>query len=94
MQLVRPRGTIVLKSTVADGKALNLAPIVIDEINVIGSRCGPFKEAIRALSEKNIDVTSMIHRRMKIEQGVEAMELAGKARRVESVADNGVTNNG
>ncbi len=78
MQLVRPRGTIVLKSTVADGKALNLAPIVIDEINVVGSRCGPFKEAIKALSEKNIDVTSMIHRRMKIEQGVEAMELAAK----------------
>lgn len=78
MQLVRPRGTIVLKSTVADGKALNLAPIVVDEINVIGSRCGPFKEAIKALSEKNIDVTSMIHRRMKIDQGVEAMELAAK----------------
>jgi threonine dehydrogenase-like Zn-dependent dehydrogenase len=55
-----------------------LAPIVIDEINVVGSRCGPFKEAIKALSEKSVDVTSMIHRRMKIEQGVEAMELAGK----------------
>jgi threonine dehydrogenase-like Zn-dependent dehydrogenase len=78
MQLVRPRGTIVLKSTVADGKALNLAPLVIDEINVVGSRCGPFREAIKALSEKSIDVTSMIHRRMKIEQGVEAMELATK----------------
>jgi threonine dehydrogenase-like Zn-dependent dehydrogenase len=78
MQLVRPRGTIVLKSTVADGKALNLAPIVIDEINVIGSRCGPFREALKALSEKSIDVTSMIHRRMKIEQGVEAMELAAR----------------
>jgi alcohol dehydrogenase len=78
MQLVRPRGTIVLKSTVADGKALNLAPIVIDEINVVGSRCGPFREAIKALTEKSVDVTSMIHRRMKLEQGVEAMELAAK----------------
>lgn len=78
MQLVRPRGTIVLKSTVADGKALNLAPIVIDEINVIGSRCGPFREALKALSEKSVDVTSMIHRRMKLEQGVDAMELAAK----------------
>src|SRR3954451_25091345 len=78
VQLVRPRGTIVLKSTVADGKAFNLAPIVVDEINVVGSRCGPFREAIKALSEKNIDVTSMIHRRMKIEQGLEAMELAAK----------------
>jgi len=78
MQLVRPRGTIVLKSTVADGKPINLAPIVVDEINVVGSRCGPFKEAVKALTEKSVDVTSMIHRRMKLEQGVEAMDLAGK----------------
>jgi len=78
MQLVRPRGTIVLKSTFAEGKPLNLAPLVIDEINVVGSRCGPFKEALKALAEKSVDVTSMIHKRMKIEQGVEAMELAGK----------------
>src|SRR5689334_22130121 len=78
MQLVRPRGTIVLKSTVAAGQAINLAPIVIDEINVVGSRCGPFKEAIKALAEKSVDVTSMIHKRMKIEQGVEAMDVAGR----------------
>jgi threonine dehydrogenase-like Zn-dependent dehydrogenase len=78
MQMVRPRGTIVLKSTVAAGKALNLAPLVIDEITVIGSRCGPFREAIRALSEKQIDVVSLIFRRMKLEQGIEAMDLAGR----------------
>ncbi len=78
MQIVRPRGTIVLKSTFAGGKPLNLAPLVVDEINVIGSRCGPFREAIRALAEKQIDVASLISRRMKIEQGVEAMELAGR----------------
>lgn len=78
MQIVRPRGTIVLKSTVAEGKPLNLAPVVIDEINVVGSRCGPFREALKALGEKSIDVTSLIHRRFKIEQSVEAMEHAGK----------------
>lgn len=78
MAMVRPRGTIVLKSTVATGKPMNLAPLVIDEISVIGSRCGPFREAIRALSEKSIDVVSLIHRRMKIEQGLEAMSLAGR----------------
>lgn len=77
-QMVRPRGTVVLKSTVAAGKALNLSPLVIDEITVIGSRCGPFKEAIRALSQKEIDVVSLIHRRMKLEQGVEAMAHAAK----------------
>ena len=78
MQIVRPRGTIVLKSTFAAGKPLNLAPLVIDEINVIGSRCGPFREAIRALAEKQIDVASLITRRMKLEQGMEAIELAGR----------------
>jgi threonine dehydrogenase-like Zn-dependent dehydrogenase len=78
MKMVRPRGTIVLKSTVATGKPLNLAPIVIDEITVVGSRCGPFREAIRALSEKAIDVASLIHKRMRIEQGVEAMNIAGR----------------
>ena len=78
LQMVRPRGTVVLKTTAAVGKPLNLAPLVIDEINVVGSRCGPFREAIRALAEKRIDVASLIHRRMKLEQGVEAMELAAR----------------
>ena len=78
MQMTRPRGTIVLKSTVAGGKPMNLAPLVIDELNVIGSRCGPFREALRALSEKTVDVTSLIHRRMKLDQAVEAMSLAAR----------------
>jgi len=76
MQMVRPRGTIILKSTVAEGKPLNLAPLVIDEITVIGSRCGPFREAISALEEKSVDVVSLITRRMRIEQSVEAIDLA------------------
>jgi threonine dehydrogenase-like Zn-dependent dehydrogenase len=76
IQMVRPRGTVVLKSTLAAGKPLNLAPAVVDEITIIGSRCGPFREAIRALSEREVDVTSLIYRRMKLEQGVEAMDLA------------------
>jgi threonine dehydrogenase-like Zn-dependent dehydrogenase len=80
MQIVRPRGTIVLKSTFANGgangKPLNLAPLVIDEINVVGSRCGPFREAIKALAEKSVDVLSLISRRMPIEQGVAAIEAA------------------
>ena len=78
MQMVRPRGTIVLKSTVAQGKPLNLAPLVIDEINVVGSRCGPFREALAALAEKSVDVTGLISRRMRLENGVEAMDYAGR----------------
>ncbi len=78
MQMVRPRGTIVLKSTLAQGKPLNLSALVVDEIQVIGSRCGPFREAIAALAQKQVDVISLIHRRMKLEQGVDAVELAAR----------------
>ena len=78
MQMVRPRGTIVLKSTLAAGKAMNLAPLVIGEISVVGSRCGPIREAIKALAEKQVDVASLIFRRMRLEQGVEALDLAGR----------------
>jgi threonine dehydrogenase-like Zn-dependent dehydrogenase len=77
LAMVRPRGTVVLKSTVAAGKPLNLAPVVIDEVTVMGSRCGPFREAIRALAERQVDVTSLIHRRMKFDDAVEAMAVAG-----------------
>jgi alcohol dehydrogenase len=76
MQMVRPRGVIVLKSTVAGAKPLNLSPLVVDEITLIGSRCGPFREAIRALAEKQVDVASLIYRRVRLEQGVEAFELS------------------
>jgi alcohol dehydrogenase len=78
VQMARPRGTVVLKTTTAAGAPLNLAPVVIDEINIVGSRCGPFREAVRALAEKRVDVASLIHRRMKLDQGVEAMALAGR----------------
>ncbi|HEY1683353.1 MAG TPA: alcohol dehydrogenase catalytic domain-containing protein [Tepidisphaeraceae bacterium] len=79
MQVVRPRGTIVLKSTVAKGKPINLAPAVVDEIQIVGSRCGPFREAIAALAEKNVDVISLISKRMKLEQSIEAMQYAARA---------------
>jgi alcohol dehydrogenase len=78
MQMVRPRGVIVLKSTLASGKPMNLSPLVVDEITLIGSRCGPFREAIRALAEKQVDVASLVYRRVRLEQGVEAFDLAGR----------------
>lgn len=60
MKLVRPRGTIVLKSTVAQGVPVNLAPLVIDEINVVGSRCGLFAPALKALDNGLINVKPLI----------------------------------
>jgi alcohol dehydrogenase len=78
LQMVRPRGTVVLKTTVAAGKPMNLAPAVIDEITILGSRCGPFREALTALAAGRIDTASLVHRRMKLDQGVEAMTLAAR----------------
>ena len=60
LKLVHPCGTVVLKTTVAGTHSLSLAPIVIDEVRVIGSRCGPFPPAIAALQSKRIDVRPLI----------------------------------
>ena len=78
MQLVRPRGCIFLKSTVADMSTLHLAPIVIDEIRVQGSRCGPFAPALRALSQRRIDVLPLISARYSLDEGLDAFDHAGK----------------
>ena len=60
LALTKPRGTLVLKSTVATGKELNLAPIVIDEITVLGSRCGQFPPALRLLESGKVDFSPLI----------------------------------
>ncbi len=75
-RLVRPRGTIVLKTTVAGQTGPNLAPVVIDEINVVGSRCGPFQPAIAALENGQIDVRSLISGRFPLSQAAAAFEQA------------------
>ena len=74
MSLTKPRGVLVLKSTVASGKELNLAPIVIDEITVLGSRCGQFGPALRLLENKRIDFSPFITKTFPIENAVEAFE--------------------
>ncbi len=74
MGLVRPRGTIVLKSTCAGGPPLNLAPVVVNEVRVLGSRCGPFGEAIHALARKAVEVRPMISRTFPLEQALAAFE--------------------
>ena len=74
MSLVRPRGTIVLKSTYAEAGKLNLAPVVVNEVNVLGSRCGPFPEAINALARKAVDVRPLISRTFPLEKALEAFQ--------------------
>ncbi len=74
--LVRPRGTIVLKSTYHGNLDLNAAPIVIDEINIIGSRCGPFEAAIRILEKGLVEVESLIDDMYPFSQALSAFARA------------------
>ena len=74
MSLTKPRGVLVLKSTVASGKELNLAPIVINEITVLGSRCGQFGPALRLLENKRIDFSPFISKIYSIDNALEAFE--------------------
>ncbi len=76
MQLVRPRGTIVLKSTCAESAPLDLSPLVVDEVTLVGNRCGPFPEAIHALARQAVEVRSMISRTYPPDRAVEAFAAA------------------
>lgn len=60
LALTKPRGVLVLKSTIAASKEFNLAPIVIDEITVLGSRCGQFPPALRLLKSGKVDFSPLI----------------------------------
>jgi threonine dehydrogenase-like Zn-dependent dehydrogenase len=76
MSAVRPRGTLVLKSTIAGDHQLSLAPLVINEINVVGSRCGPFPNALKALAERSVSVTPLIEKVYTLDHGIDAFRHA------------------
>ena len=74
LQFVRPWGTVILKTTVAGEQTLALAPIVIDEVRVIGSRCGPFPDAIAALDAGHVSVKPLISDRFPLDNAVAALQ--------------------
>ena len=78
LELVRPRGTIVLKTTIAGTQTLALAPVVVDEVTVVGSRCGPFDRALDALANGLIDVRPLISARFPLSDGVAALKRAAE----------------
>jgi threonine dehydrogenase-like Zn-dependent dehydrogenase len=79
LSAVRPRGTLILKSTIAGNHQVSLATIVINEINVIGSRCGPFADALEALAEKQVSVTPLIDEIYSLTDGVTALARAAQS---------------
>jgi threonine dehydrogenase-like Zn-dependent dehydrogenase len=87
LRYIKPRGTIVLKSTIASSQKINLAPLVIDEITLKGSRCGPFKAAIHILAQKRIDVKPLISGIYTIENAQKAFEEAMKKENFKIIID-------
>lgn len=87
LDYVKPMGTIILKTTAAEGKTINLAPVVVDEVRVVGSRCGPFEPALRALSEKRIRVGPLISGIYGFSRIGEAFEKAEKATSLKVLVD-------
>lgn len=77
-KLVRPRGTVVLKSTYHGAVEANLTMVVVDEVTLAGSRCGPFEPALRLLDQRLVQVTPLIQARYRLEEGLTAFERAGQ----------------
>ncbi len=75
---VRPGGTLVLKTTVHEAEGLSPTPWVIDEITVVGSRCGPFAPALRLLAAGLVDPTPLISARYPLAEGVDALAHAAR----------------
>ena len=76
LNLVRPRGTLVLKSTFHGATTLDAARIVVDEISIVGSRCGRFQPALELLRRNAVDVDSLISEEHALTDGVRALERA------------------
>ena len=76
LKLLRPRGALVLKSTFQGTTELNAAPVVVDEISIIGSRCGRFAPALELLASDRVEVDALVHEEFSLSEGVRALERA------------------
>lgn len=76
LKALRPRGTLVMKSTYADTLTFNASTIVVNELTLIGSRCGPFPKALGLLAQQAVSVTPMIQARYPLEGALDAFDHA------------------
>ena len=76
-RVVRPRGTIVLKSTYHGKFQVDFSELVVQEITLVGSRCGPFEPALRLLANGSVDPRPLVAARFSLDQGLAAFESAG-----------------
>ncbi len=78
LRLVRPLGTLVLKSTFAGRSTVDLSKLVVGEIRVVGSRCGPFEPALRLLAADSVSVSPLVDGEYPLKRGLEAFEHAAR----------------
>jgi alcohol dehydrogenase len=78
LQMVKPRGTVIRKSTQHGMVGVDTAPVIVNEITLVGSRCGRFEPALDLLSRGLIDVQSMISQREKLANAPRAFQLAAR----------------
>jgi threonine dehydrogenase-like Zn-dependent dehydrogenase len=86
---VRPRGTIVMKSTFKGETHVNFSPLVVDEVTLVGSRSGPIGAALRLLAHRAVDVLPLIERHFPLSEVLEALELAQQPGKMKMILDNG-----
>lgn len=75
---IRPRGTLVMKSTYKGEMSINFSSIVVDEVNIVGSRCGPFEPALRLMELKQVDPTVLIDSEFSLGEALKAFEHAAE----------------
>jgi threonine dehydrogenase-like Zn-dependent dehydrogenase len=79
INLVRPKGTIILKSTHHQMTAFDMSPLVVNEVRLIGSRCGRFHPAIEMIEKRNLDFRSLISAKFGLAEGIAAFAKASEA---------------
>jgi alcohol dehydrogenase len=79
IKMTRPRGTVVMKSTVHGHVPLDTAPVIVNEISLVGSRCGRFEPALKLLAARRIQLEEMISEQMPLSKASQAFGVARKS---------------
>lgn len=89
VEMCRPRGTVIMKSTVHGKVAIDMAAVIVPEITLVGSRCGRFEPALQLLAEKKIDVLPMVHGEFPLGEAPAAFARAAERGTLKILLKNG-----
>lgn len=82
IEIVRPRGVVAVKSTHGVPTSIDITKLVVKEVSLVGSRCGPFRKAIKLLKEGVVRVDSLVTSELPLSRGVEAFEKSFERREI------------